>query len=36
VTWDVEGTDEFADWFAGLTDDEQVAVGRVVDTRKKD
>jgi hypothetical protein len=31
VTWDVEGTEEFADWFAGLTDDEQVAVGRVVE-----
>jgi hypothetical protein len=29
VTWDVEGTDEFAAWFAGLTDNEQVAVGRV-------
>jgi hypothetical protein len=31
VTWDVEGTDEFADWFSGLADDEQVAVGRVVE-----
>jgi hypothetical protein len=31
VTWDVEGTDEFADWFAGLAVDEQVAVGRVVE-----
>jgi len=31
VTWDVEGIDEFADWFAGLADDEQVAVGRVVE-----
>ena len=31
MTWDVEGTGEFADWFAGLADDEQVAVGRVVE-----
>ncbi|MCC7181445.1 MAG: type II toxin-antitoxin system RelE/ParE family toxin [Acidobacteria bacterium] len=31
MSWDVEGTDEFADWFLKLTDDEQVDVGRVVD-----
>ncbi len=31
MTWDVEGTDEFAAWFANLTDDEQVAVGRIVE-----
>jgi hypothetical protein len=31
VAWDVEGTDEFASWFAGLTDGEQVAVGRIVE-----
>jgi len=29
--WDVEGTDQFADWFVGLSDDEQVDVGRVVE-----
>jgi len=29
--WDVEGTDEFADWFAALLDGEQVAVGRIVE-----
>ena len=27
----VEGTDGFAEWFAGLADDEQVSVGRIVD-----
>jgi hypothetical protein len=27
----VEGVDEFAAWFADLSDDEQVNVGRVVD-----
>ena len=31
VVWDVEGTDGFAEWFANLTDDEQVSVGRIVD-----
>jgi hypothetical protein len=31
VAWEVEGTDEFAGWFDGLTDDEQVSVGRVVE-----
>jgi len=31
TSWDVEGTDEFALWFLGLPDDEQVAVGRVVE-----
>lgn len=31
MAWEVEGTDEFADWFLMLTDDEQVDVGRVVD-----
>ena len=31
VAWDVEGTDEFASWFAGLSDGEQVAVGRIVE-----
>ena len=31
MTWDVQGTHEFAARFAGLTDDEQVAVGRVVE-----
>ena len=31
MAWEVEGTDEFARWFAGLSDEEQVSVGRVVD-----
>jgi hypothetical protein len=31
VVWEVEGTDEFAEWFATLSDEEQVSVGRVVD-----
>lgn len=31
MAWDVEGTDEFATWFAGLSDGEQVAVGRIVE-----
>jgi hypothetical protein len=31
VVWEVEGTDQFAEWFAGLSDEEQVSVGRVVD-----
>jgi len=31
VAWEVEGTDEFAEWFTGLSDGEQVDVGRVVD-----
>lgn len=31
MAWEVEGLDEFADWFASLTDEEQVSVGRVVD-----
>lgn len=31
MAWEVEGTDEFAGWFVGLSDEEQVSVGRVVD-----
>ena len=31
MAWDVEGTDEFAGWFEGLNDEEQVSVGRVVE-----
>ena len=31
MAWEVEGLIEFADWFACLTDEEQVSVGRVVD-----
>jgi hypothetical protein len=31
VAWQVEGTDEFAGWFEGLNDEEQVSVGRVVE-----
>lgn len=31
VVWEVDGTDGFAGWFAGLSDDEQVSVGRIVD-----
>lgn len=29
--WDVEATDEFRDWYDGLTDDQQDAVNAVVD-----
>jgi hypothetical protein len=29
--WEVEGTDEFAEWFGALTDAEQVSVGRIVE-----
>ncbi len=31
MPWEVEGTDEFANWFTGLPDDEQVSVGRIVE-----
>jgi hypothetical protein len=31
VAWEVEGVDEFAEWFGSLTDDEQRSVVRVVD-----
>ena len=31
VAWEVEGTDEFAGWFGGLNDEEQVSVGRIVE-----
>ncbi len=31
MAWEVEGVDEFADWFGGLAEAEQVSVGRVVD-----
>jgi hypothetical protein len=31
VAWEVEGTDEFAGWFDGLNDQEQVSGGRVVE-----
>jgi hypothetical protein len=31
VAWEVEGTDEFADWFAALNENEQISVGRVVE-----
>jgi hypothetical protein len=31
MAWEVEGTDQFADWFAALADDEQVDIGRVVE-----
>ena len=31
MTWEVEGTDEFAGWFVGLNDEEQVSVGRVAE-----
>ena len=31
MAWEVEGTDEFAGWFGGLNDEEQVSVGRVVE-----
>ena len=31
MAWQVEGVDEFASWFLGLGDDEQVDVGRVVE-----
>ncbi len=31
LAWEVEGIDDFVDWFSALTDAEQVSVGRVVD-----
>ncbi|MCR4376234.1 MAG: type II toxin-antitoxin system RelE/ParE family toxin [Acidobacteria bacterium] len=31
MAWEVEGTDDFAVWFTGLTGNEQVSVGRIVD-----
>jgi hypothetical protein len=31
VAWDVEGTDEFTEWFVGLSDGEQIDVGRIVE-----
>ena len=31
MVWHVEGTDEFAEWFLDLDEDEQVDVGRVVE-----
>jgi hypothetical protein len=31
VAWDVEGTDDFRDWFENLQDEEQASIGRVVD-----
>lgn len=31
MAWQVEGTDEFAEWFLGLIDEEQADVGRVVE-----
>jgi hypothetical protein len=31
LAWEVEGIDEFVDWFMSLADAEQVSVGRVVD-----
>jgi hypothetical protein len=31
VSWEVEGTDEFSEWFDGLNDAEQASVIAVVD-----
>ncbi|MFQ5790890.1 MAG: type II toxin-antitoxin system RelE/ParE family toxin [Acidobacteriota bacterium] len=31
MPWEVEGTDEFAEWFESMSDEEQVSVGQVVD-----
>lgn len=31
MAWDVEGTDEFGSWFADLSDEEQISVGRIVE-----
>jgi hypothetical protein len=31
MSWEVEGTDHFAEWFVDLSEDEQVDVGRVVE-----
>ena len=31
LNWEVEGLDEFAEWFVDLSEAEQVSVGRVVD-----
>src|SRR6266481_9008271 len=31
MAWDVEATDEFKQWFAGLAEAEQISIGRKVD-----
>lgn len=31
MAWDIEGVDEFTDWYASLDDDEQDSVIRIVD-----
>lgn len=31
MAWEVEGTDEFANWFAALSETEKISVGRVVE-----
>ena len=31
LDWEVEGVDEFAEWYLDLSAEEQVSVGRVVD-----
>jgi hypothetical protein len=31
VVWEVEATDEFADWYLHLTETEQLAINAVVD-----
>jgi len=31
VAWEVEGTDEFVEWFTDLSDEEQIDVGGVVE-----
>lgn len=34
--WDVEGTDEFADWFGGLTRGDQVRVEAAIERLEED
>lgn len=36
MAWDVIGTDQFADWYFGLNDDETASVNRVVDLLVED
>ncbi len=31
MAWDIEATDEFKQWFAGLAEAEQISIGRKVD-----
>jgi hypothetical protein len=31
MAWSIEGSDEFQEWFAGLTDAERISVARKID-----